>query len=179
MGDWRTVEYAGEKRRLSLRRHIILVFHVTAAGPHRGREQTVSAIMDAGCWWADLFQDVSGLIRHCDICQCVKGQHMVTGQQRTRDYDGPFRYLMIDFVGPMQPKSGRNHKYMFTCTCPWSGWYWAVPTTDSTSETAARCLAERVIFDIAGVSAMPRQQVRALSRRLEGSIPAGLDSCRI
>ncbi len=36
-GDWRTVEYGGERRRLSLRRYIILVFHYTAMGPHKGK----------------------------------------------------------------------------------------------------------------------------------------------
>ena len=43
---------------------------------------------------------------------------------------------------------------MFTCACGFSGWYWCVPTPDDTSATAARCLAERVMFDIAGVPVM-------------------------
>ena len=75
---------------------------------------------------------------------------MVTGHQRSREYDGPFRYLTMDFAGPMQPQSDRGHKYMFTTTCPWSGWYWAFPCEDDTSETAANMLLYRVMCDIAG-----------------------------
>ena len=47
---------------------------------------------------------------------------MVTGRQRSRQYDGPFRFLVMDFVGPITPKSSQGHEYMFTCTCAWSGW---------------------------------------------------------
>jgi hypothetical protein len=40
---------------------------------------------------------------------------------------------------------------MFTCVCPYSGWYWAIPCVDDTSNTAAMLFAERVMFDLAGV----------------------------
>ena len=50
MGNWRTVQFGADTRRLSLRRYIILVFHQTAMGPHRGRERTLQAILGAGCW---------------------------------------------------------------------------------------------------------------------------------
>ena len=39
---------------------------------------------------------------------------------------------------------------MFTFACAWSGWYWALPTTDNTSATAARYLFHNVMCDIAG-----------------------------
>ena len=68
---------------------------------------------------------------------------------RTRVYDGPFRYIIIDFVGPMT-ESSRGYKYMFTAVCAWSGWYWAIPTVDNDALTAAQCIFERVICDIAG-----------------------------
>ena len=42
---------------------------------------------------------------------------------------------------------------MFTCACAWSGWYWAVPCVDDTSETAAHCLFYNVICDLAGYPA--------------------------
>ena len=39
---------------------------------------------------------------------------------------------------------------MFTCVCAWSGWYWAFPTKDDKSETAAHHLFNNVICDLAG-----------------------------
>ena len=58
--------------------------------------------------------------------------------------------IIIDYVGPMNPASGRGHRYMFTAVCAWSGWYWAIPAVDSTSETAANLLFHRVMCDLAG-----------------------------
>ena len=53
-GDWRTVEFGGARRRLSLRRYVILTFHCTPMGPHRSRDRTMQAILDAGCWWSNI-----------------------------------------------------------------------------------------------------------------------------
>ena len=148
-GNWRTVPFGTTNRKLSLRRYIILVFHNTAMGPHRGRERTFQAIIDAGCWWPSLYRDVQATVRSCPVCRTAKDHTLVTGHQRSRDYDGPFRYLVIDYVGPMQPTTPRNNRYMFTCACAWSGWYWAFPTEDDTSETAARYLFYNVMCDLA------------------------------
>ena len=103
MGNWRSFQFGTGVRRLTLHRYIVMVFHYTAVGPHRGRERTYQAIQDAGLWWPTLFRDVSGFRRNCQICRNATGKPLVTGHQRTREYDGPFRFLMIDFVGPMSP----------------------------------------------------------------------------
>jgi len=149
-GDWRTVEYGTSRRRLSLRRYVILSFHCTAMGPHRSRDRTMQAIQDAGLWWAKLYSDVQGAVRGCLICREAKAAPLVTGHLRSREYDGPFRYLIIDFVGPMNPPSARGNRYLFTCVCAWSGWYWAIAVTTDDSATAARCLFYYVMCDLAG-----------------------------
>ena len=149
-GPWRTVEFNGVKRRLSLRRYVILIFHCTPVGPHRDRERTIDAIQDAGLWWSTLYKEVQALLRHCLICASNKARPLVTGHQRSREYDGPFRFLIIDYVGPMQPPSARGHVYMFTCACAWSGWYWAIPCIGCDGLTAASLLFHRVICDLAG-----------------------------
>jgi len=149
-GAWRSVDFQGRTRSLTLRRYIILVFHCGPVAPHQDRERTINAITEAGMWWKTLYADVQTVIRHCLVCANAKGKPVITGHQRSRDYDGPFRYLIIDFVGPITPKTSRGHSYMFTCCCGYSGYYWAVPTPDDKSETAASCLFNRVICDIAG-----------------------------
>lgn len=149
-GPWRTVELSGQHRRLSLRRYVILIFHCTPVGPHLGRERTLQAIQDAGLWWPSLYKEVQSVIRHCLICASNKAQPIVSGHQRAREYDGPFRFLIIDFVGPIHPPSARGHKYMFTATCHWSGWYWAIPCEGNSSLIAATLLFYRVICDFAG-----------------------------
>ena len=100
--------------------------------------------------------EVANFIRTCLVCQAQKSTPLISGHQRSREYDGPFRMLQIDFVGPKSPPSRRGHRYMFTAICPFSGWYWAIPTQNDGSETAAQVFAERVMFDIAGVCVVRR-----------------------
>ena len=97
-----------------------------------------------------MFNDVNTYVRACIICSSAKARPVVTGHQRSREYAGPFRYLMIDFVGPMHPTSGAGNRYLFTCVCAWSGWYWALPCADSESLTAATLLFYNVLCDLAG-----------------------------
>ena len=149
-GDWRTVEHGTGRRRLSLRKYVVLAFHCTALGPHRSRDRTMQAIIDAGLWWKKLYQDCQGVVRGCLVCKVAKETPLITGHQRSKDYDGPFRWLIMDFVGPMTPPTARGHRFMFTCACGWSGYYWCVPCMDDTGETAARCLFLYVICDLAG-----------------------------
>ncbi len=68
-GGWRTTESpTGERRRLTLRRYILLLFHCAAVGPHKGvtktaasgdRCRTLVAISEARCSSFD--QELSGL----------------------------------------------------------------------------------------------------------------------
>ena len=43
-GDWRTVEFAGAPRRLSLRRYVLLVFHTTPMGRFGTSSLTLSGL---------------------------------------------------------------------------------------------------------------------------------------
>ena len=148
------MEVAGQQMSLNLRRYVVMVYHVTQFCGHRDRDGTIGALMDSGLWWSNMYDTVNTVIKHCWICIAAKSRPIVTGLMRSRDYDGPFRYLIIDFIGPCRPKTPRGNAYVFTACCAWSGWHWVIATVDDTSETAARCLAERVIFDIAGVAAI-------------------------
>ena len=107
-GNWFTYEHAGKPQRMTLRRHIIMMFHFTPHGPHMGRDRTVQSILDAGLWQS-LYKDVQALCRTCLVCQAQKNAPLITGHQRSREYDGPFRYLIIDYVGPMNPPSRRDY----------------------------------------------------------------------
>ena len=148
---FRAVEFAGRKHRCDLRRLVVLTYHIAPMSGHRGRQKTIEAIMTSGLWWNDMSHTVNQIISGCWECKREKAVPYVSGLSRSRDYDGPFRFLIIDFVGPIRPPTARGFQYLFTCTCAFSGWYWAIPTVNSDAEDAAQALAERVIFDLAGV----------------------------
>ena len=139
---------------MTLRRYILLLFHCTAMLPHQGVGKTVAAILDAGLWWAGLKKDAAAMIAQCLVCSSNKGMPLITGHQRSREYDGPFRYLIIDFVGPIVPASRVGNKHIFTAVCPFSGWYWAIACVEDDSATAARILFMNVICDLAGCPPM-------------------------
>jgi hypothetical protein len=151
-GGWSSYEHQGKTRRMSLRKYIVIAFHDAPLGGHRDRDHTRDAIHDAGLTWTNMKKDIDGHISHCQVCRWSKGRSLVTGMMRSREMEGPFRVLVIDFVGPMYPKTKRGNLYMFTCACPFSGWYWAIPVPADDGLTAASTFAERVMFDLAGVA---------------------------
>ena len=65
---------------------------------HLGRDKTLMALADAGIWWQHMYSDVQDVIRTCLTCWSEKGQPLIMGHQRSREYDGLFRYLIVDFV---------------------------------------------------------------------------------
>ena len=54
------MEIGAQRRRMSLRRYVVLIFHCTPLGPHQDRDRTVAAITDAGMWWQGMYDDVFG-----------------------------------------------------------------------------------------------------------------------
>ena len=83
-----------------MRRYVVLPYqHIPFSG-HTGRGRTIDAILDSGLWWPDLWETVNYADKHCIECKANRAKPHVTGLLRSREYDGPFRYLIIDFVGP-------------------------------------------------------------------------------
>lgn len=127
-----------------------LVFHCTALGPHRDRDdRTVRSFLDAGLWWPRMHTVAQAIIRHCLACCQNKGNALVNGHQRSREYDRPL-YRSMDFVGPMKPATRDGVVYLFACCCAWSCRYWALPAERGASGTADRLLFARVTCDLAG-----------------------------
>ena len=148
------MEFAGAMRRCSLRRQIVIAYHCAPLAGHRSRDKTYQAILDAGLFWPGLRQSVDSLIKQCLQCKLTKGTPIKTALQRSRESDGPFRVIIIDFVGPHHPVTSKGHLYMFTAACVFSGYYWCIPCPDDKASTAARLFTEHVMLDLSGVPAV-------------------------
>eukprot|EP00974_Lingulodinium_polyedra_P110186 10657897-Lingulodinium_polyedra.AAC.1 len=61
--------------------------------------------MDSGLRWDGMRQTVNAVVKNRWLCRVNNSRPYVAGAQRSREYDGPFRYLVIDFVGPQRPAS--------------------------------------------------------------------------
>ena len=112
-GPWRSVTFAGREHEVNLRRYVLLQYHVTPFSGHRGRNQTVEAILDSGLWWPDLWENMNYVWKHSLEDKAIRSKPYVIGLVRSREYDGPFRYIIIDFVGPQRPHTPRGNEYMF------------------------------------------------------------------
>ena len=78
-GNWRSVEFGGVTRRMTLRRHVVLTFHCTPVGPHRGRDPTVQAIIDASGakqFTAGVLARRASLGRFIDKVRCSRRWHI-------------------------------------------------------------------------------------------------------
>ena len=77
----------------------------------------MAVILDEGLWWSGLKKDVGSFVRHCIVCRAEKDSLLITGLPRSKQYGGPFPFLIIDAVGPMSLLSPGGYVYMFTCAC--------------------------------------------------------------
>jgi hypothetical protein len=104
----------------------------------------LSGYNGSGSWWQKLYADVQAVVRRCLIRQLNKSKPVMSGRQRSREYDGPFRFLVLYFVGPMRSEIPKGCKRMFTCA------FRVAPTFSDDSAIAADVSRNRVICDIAG-----------------------------
>jgi hypothetical protein len=151
-GVWKANEEAGRYRPMTLRKRVLILFHHTYFGAHRGVEGTLQAVRDAGLYWKAMRYDMNQVMKACNLCTPDNAEQLVTGAMRTRDLYGPFRELEIDYIENITPESSIGYKYIFTCICPFSSFCWFIPTHTNTAEELADVLVTRVFFDMAGTS---------------------------
>jgi len=143
---------------LTVRAKVLLEYHNSKLGGHLGVDKTVNRIWK-DWYWPGLYDDVDRWCRSCDLCRGEKAHNAVSAWSRTELYSRPFRVLQIDTVAckpgsntkPKGKVADRDHgmKHILTCICCFSRWVWLIPIPDTSAETIAKALLERVLLDIA------------------------------
>lgn len=97
--------------------------------------------------WHNMTNDMKEYIKKCDICQKNK---------ITRHTHQPlvissvpltcFATLFIDHVGPINPINQHGNLYILTCICDLSEYAITIPVPDTTAETTARNLVEKIFL---------------------------------
>ena len=118
-------------------------------GGHSSRDDT-TAKLQRFCWWPHLYQDVKSWVKNCAVCRLSKPMKGISIEQRTMLYDRPFRVLLIDAMGPIEPPGENGEQYIIHCQCPFSGWPWLKAVKSDDGLTTAKFLVEDVFFDVAG-----------------------------
>lgn len=90
-------------------------------------------------------EDVANHVKKCSTCEKTK---VITNtkvpMQISSLGESLFDHTFIDYVGPI-PATEMGNKYIFTATCDLTKFLVAVPTTDCSALTAAKCLLEHII----------------------------------
>ena len=129
---------------LELQRHILLSYHDSPLGMHRGRDATYNAV-SRDFYWRSLSKHVRNWIRRCPHCIRFKALSQPHGPMQVRLYQHPFHTLGVDYVGEL-PSSPSGNKWILTAVCPYSNYLRAIPVPDKTATTAAYALFHDVFL---------------------------------
>jgi hypothetical protein len=100
--------------------------------------------------------DCDEWIGRCVQCRIAKGQAIGASVHRSERYSAPFRVLMMDTVGPIQPQATKGYQYVLTVIDMFSYWLWLLPLEDQAAEEVAKMLYLHVMLDLAGFPAILR-----------------------
>ena len=106
-GGARAITWSGQKRVLTWRNWILHVLHNSTAGGHVGEHALEQRVLEVA-WWKRLGRDCHSWCMRCAVCRAIKGQPQGGTSWRSERYTAPFRVLMVDLVGPLEPESEGN-----------------------------------------------------------------------
>lgn len=123
---------------------ILNLYHESLLGGHVGRDKMYKTIKKF-YKWDRMSEDIANHVKKCAICEKTK---VITNtkipMQISSLGETLFDHTFIHFVGPI-PASAMGNKYIFTATCDLTKFLVAVPTTDCSAVTAAKCLLKHVL----------------------------------
>jgi transposase InsO family protein len=102
---------------------VLLELHAGEAGGHFGGDTTAHKVLRAGYYWPTLFRDAHALCRKCIICQKASGRlQKPSFPLQPVSVDSPFQQWGLDIIGPINPPSSQQHKYIVTATDYFTRW---------------------------------------------------------
>ena len=146
----------------SIRKALITEVH---HANHMGEYRTYRKLQ-LNWYWPGMQGDVRRQVRNCAICQQQKNSHQPDSTTKRHLYTGrPWQRVAIDFTGPLD-ETPRGNKWILVVTDHFSRWCDAYPLPDSTAESAARVLEERVFSQFGIPETIHSDQGRQFTSRL-------------
>jgi hypothetical protein len=102
-----------------LRDRVLIGYHNSFMGGHRGRKATLEAIKKR-LFWIGMSKDVKDYVRACDTCTQGKTPKKLYSGLHPLEKKRPFERTQIDFMEPTTP-SKRGYRYILTVVCVDSG----------------------------------------------------------
>jgi hypothetical protein len=96
---------------------VLAKLHAGKAGGHFGGDTIAHKVLRAGYYWPTLFKYSHMLSRKCVIFQTAVGQvKKAYFPLQPITIDAPFQQWGLDIIGPINPPSSQQHKYILTTT---------------------------------------------------------------
>lgn len=125
---------------------ILETYHKSLLGGHTGLERMKNTIRRYYNWHG-ITKDIREYIRKCATCEKTKiSTHTKMPLQISTTATKPFEKIFMDIVGPINPISSENYRYIFTANCDLSKYAIAVPLEDCTAIETARALIHGLIL---------------------------------
>jgi hypothetical protein len=107
---------------------VLSELHAGEAGGHFGGDTTAHKVLRAGYYWPTLFKYAHTMSRKCIICQKAAGWvKKAAFPLQPVTVDAPFQQWGLDIIGPINPSSSQQHKYILTTTDYFTRWSEVVP----------------------------------------------------
>jgi hypothetical protein len=119
---------------------VLLELHEGEAGGHFGGDTTAHNVLRAGYYWPTLFRDSHALCCKCIIFQKASGRlQKPSFPLQPVSVDSHFQQWGLDIIGPINPPSSQQHKFIITGTKNYfTRWFEAVALrTVNTSQVIA------------------------------------------
>jgi hypothetical protein len=96
---------------------VLLELNAGEAGVHFGGDTISHKVLRAGYYWPMLFRDAHALCRKCIICQKASGRLQKPAfPLQPISVDSPFQQWGLDIIGPINPPSSQQNKFIVTAT---------------------------------------------------------------
>jgi hypothetical protein len=107
---------------------VLSELHAGEVSGHFGGDTTSHKVLRVGYYCPTLFKDFHALCRKCIIFQKVAGQvKKAAFPLQPVTVDSPFQQWGLDIIGPINPSSSQQHKYIITTTDYFTRWSEVVP----------------------------------------------------
>ncbi|CAL1288217.1 unnamed protein product [Larinioides sclopetarius] len=130
--------------------NVMKLAHESVFGGHMGVRKTKERIR-YNFYWPNMSNDITDFVRTCMGCQLRRKNKIgdrapITPVARP---ELPFEIVNIDLIGPIEPPSGRGHKYVLCLMDQMTRWPEAVPLRSLSAK--ATCDALLQIFSRTGI----------------------------
>jgi hypothetical protein len=117
--------------------------------------------------WPGMSADVRHWCRSCDVCNARKAAPSRPHHALIQDpVSEPLQRVAIDILGPLDPCTTDNNRYVVVITDYFTKWVEAVPVPNQTAETVARVFVEEFVCRFG----VPRQLHSDQGRQFESSL---------